>query len=77
MALELCIQLLVYILRTKTTVKNIKLQSVILLSINIGTVILNLFSLNQPLSALFRRSNVQSSFNPSKILPALLVGKLT
>lgn len=45
MALELCIQLLVYILRTKTTVKNIKLQSVILLSINIGTVILNLFSL--------------------------------
>ena len=45
MALELCIQLLVYILRTKTTVKNIKLQSVILLSINFGTVILNLFSL--------------------------------
>lgn len=45
MALELCIHLLVYILRTKTTVKNIKLQSVILLSINIGTVILNLFLL--------------------------------
>ena len=45
MALELYIQLLVYILRTKTTVKNIKLQSVILLSINFGTVILNLFSL--------------------------------
>ena len=45
MALELCIHLPVYILRTKTTVKNIKLQSVILLSINIGTVILNLFLL--------------------------------
>lgn len=46
MALKLCIHLLVYILRTKTTMKTIKLQSIILLSINnIGTVNLNLFLL--------------------------------
>ena len=46
MALKLCIHLLVYIVRIKTTMKTIKLQSIILLSINnIGTVNLNLFLL--------------------------------
>ena len=46
MALKLCVHLLVYIVRIKTTMKTIKLQSIILLSINnIGTVNLNLFLL--------------------------------